>query len=268
MAAYFFAWLIPSGLDPANGGVKYFIFLTNWCYLAWCSYLIISAISATTTVIQVYCFQARSSGTARQSLLEKSIAKPYIDIDKPAGCCGRCNDKTTWYQKVQWVMFTLGVEAAITVSILYWGDTYNGWRITGVDANTHSVNGIIALIDIFFSGVPVCILHFIYPVLFCGTYVVFTGIYHAANGTNVQGDPYIYNVLDYGDSPGSATGWVLGITLVIIPVLHLIVFGLYSARFWITYYLWKRIEGEEPEDETRVTEEGKNEIEEVKESIP
>ena len=254
MAAYFSAWLIPSGLDPTNGGVKYFIFLTNWSYLAWCSYLIVSAMSATTKVIQVYCFQARSSETARQALLEKP--EQYIDIDKPAGCCGKCSDNTTWYQKVQWILFTLGVDAAIAAFILHWTVTYNGARITGVDANTHTVNCIVALIDIFFSGVPVRIFHFIYPVLFGGTYSVFTGIYHAANGTNAQGDPYIYNILDYDDSPGSATGWVLGVPLILAPVLHLLVFGLYSARFWITYYLWKRIEGEKPEDDMRVTEEG------------
>ena len=105
------------------------------------------------------------------------------------------------------------------------------------------------------------IFHFIYPVFCGGIYVTFTGVYYAANGTNVEGDPYIYNILDYGDSPGSATGWVLGAILVFVPVLHCVVFGLYSARFWITYYLWKRIE-EERQDDMRDTEEGKNDSEE------
>ena len=237
MAAYFFGWLIPSGLLEANGGAKYFIFLTNWSYLAWNVYLIVSAVSATVKVVLVYCYPSHAGHSATTtSLLE--APKPYVDIDVPAGCCGREGDAISWYHKIQWVLFYFGVHMAVVVSILYWALLYGGGPVDGVNANTHLVNCIIALVDVFFSGVPVRILHFIYPVLFGAVYAVFTGIYFAADGTNAMGDPYIYSVIDYESSPGSAAGWVLAVVLVIIPIIHLLLFGLYSLRFWLTHCLW------------------------------
>lgn len=240
MVAYFLGWLVPSGLLEANGGRKYFIFLTNWCYLLWNSYLIISALSVTLKVVLVYCCGYQSDSTNTQTLLNNP--KPYIDIDKPVGCCARGSDATSWYHKVQWVFFYLGAEMAVVVSILYWAVIYDGEAVDGVNANTHLVNGIIALIDIFFSGIPVRVFHFIYATAFAATYAVFTGIYHATSSTNVRGDPFIYPVIDYENKPGSATGWVLAVVLVFVPLVHLLLFGVYTARFWLTYCLWARKE--------------------------
>ena len=239
MAAYFFGWLVPSGLYDENGGVKFFIFLTNWCFLAWNTHLIFSAVSATITVCLVYCCPSYADGSTA-TLLENP--KPYIDIDVPTGCCGREGDATRWYHKIQWVLFNLGVNMAVVVSLLYWALLYNGGSVDGVNANTHLVNAIIALVDVIFSGVPVRVLHFIYPLLFSSAYVAFTGIYFAADGTNARGDPYIYSVIDYESSPGSAAGWVLGVCLFIVPIFHLLLFGLHSVRFWLTYCIWARRE--------------------------
>ena len=137
---------------------------------------------------------------------------------------------------------------ALIVSLLYWLVIYDGGAVDGVNANTHLINGIVALIDIVFSGVPVRVLHFIYPTLFGATYVVFTGIYHASDGTNVQGDPFIYSVINYEENPGSSTGVVLAVVLLFVPLVHLLVFGLYSARFWLTYCLWARRESSLPDE--------------------
>ena len=242
IAGYFSGWLVPSGLYPANGGVKFFIFLTNWSFLAFILHLIVSALSSTTKAISVYCCNKSDKDT--QTLLEKRSLLMYIDIDKPVGCCG-CqlqSDETTWYQKIHWVLFYVGIETALIVSILYFSLIYEGGEIDGVNANTHLINAIVALIDIFISGIPVRVLHFYTTLSFSATYIVFTGIYHAAGGTNVQDDSFIYSVIDYGNNPGSALGWALGVTFGIVPLCHLAVYGLYSIRFWLTYYLWKRLE--------------------------
>ena len=241
MAAYFFGWLVPSGLLETNGGVKYFIFLTNWCYLMWNAYLIVSAVSATVKVALVYLHPSHAGNTATSTSLLKSPI-PHIDIDVPVGCCGREGDASSWYQKIQWVLFSIGVNMAIAASILYWALLYTGGFVDPVDIHTHLVNAVIALIDVVFSGVPVRILHFVYPVLFAITYSVFSGIYFAAGGTNSGGRPYIYSSIDYGNRPGSAAGLVLAVVLVVIPVVNLLLFGLYSARFWLTHCLWARRE--------------------------
>ena len=243
MAGYFFGWLIPSGLHELNGGVKYFIFLTNWCYLGWCSYLIISAISATLKISLVY-FCKNQSLRDTSTLLDNP--HPYIDIDKPVGCCGQENDATSWYQKIQWLFFYLGAEMAVIVSILYWAIIYSSSDVLdGVNVNTHLVNGIIAFFDICVSGIPIRFLHIIYPVLFGVCYGVFSGIYFAAGGTNVDDDPFIYSVLDYENHPGTATVWVLITVLVFIPLLHLLMYGVYTVRFWLTYCLWAKRESAE-----------------------
>ena len=161
----------------------------------------------------------------------------YQVYDKPAGCCGVQKDGTVWYQKVQWLLFTIGTEAAIAVSILYWALLYRGGTIGHVNIATHTLNGIIALVDIGITGVPVRILHFVYPVIFCSSYSVFTGVYYGAGGTNVFNQTYIYPVLDYESSPGLASGVIVGVSLVFCPLIHLIVWGLYLAREGLLHLL-------------------------------
>lgn len=243
MAAYFLGWLIGSRFHHANGGPRFFIFLTNWSFLAWNAYLIISAISVSFKMSMIYCCKKAHN----EPLLH--TPKPYIDIDRPVGCCSRESDTTSWYHKVQWLFFYLGAESAVLVSILYWALLYSGGSVDGVNANTHLVNAIFALIDVFFSGIPVRILHFIYPSIIGSSYAVFSGIYFAAGGTNVQGDPFIYPVLDYEENPGSAIGWVLAVLLIFIPLINLLFYGLYTVKFWLTYYLWARVESKQTNEE-------------------
>lgn len=242
MVAYFFGWLIATGVSYTPfGGAKFFIFLTDWSFLAWNAYLIASAASTTVKIVCVHCCGGPlCNHTSRQTLLDKPV--PYIDIDKPVGCCGATSDETSWYQKIQWILFYLGVEMALLVAVLYWLLLYDGGNVDGINANTHLINAIIALVEIFISGVPVRVLHLYISISFAAIFLVFTGIYHAADGTNLQDDPFIYNVLDYGNSPGTASGWALGVTFAFVPLFHMIVFGLYSIRFWLTYHLWKKLE--------------------------
>ena len=131
---------------------------------------------------------------------------------------------------------------ALAVSGVYWVVLYRGEPVDGVNANVHLLNATIALIDVIFSGVPVRILHFIYPAMFAAAYAVFTGIYFAAGGTDPNGNPYIYPVIDYGNRPGLAVGLMLVLVFVVIPIINLVMFGLYSVRFWFTHCLWARRE--------------------------
>ena len=122
----------------------------------------------------------------------------------------------------------------------------------GINANTHLVNGIVAVVEVWISGVPVQLLHFIYPMIYAAVYSVFTGIYFAASG-NIIYD----NVLDYGEGLGLAVGVVVGVTLVFIPLMHLIFYFQYFVKFWILYYIFGRkqvniVELEESEQKNEV----------------
>lgn len=154
----------------------------------------------------------------------------YPVFDKPVGCCGIGENTTTWYQEVQWVLFTVGNEAALAATIFYWASVYTpGSRVTHIIIVTRGVNAAIAFLDIWITGVPVRLLHFVYTVIFGAIYIIFTGIYFAARKVNSKGEPFIYSVLDYGNHPGTAAAFAVVSVLIILPIIHLI--------FWIMYIL-------------------------------
>ena len=149
-----------------------------------------------------------------------------------------------WYQIIHWLLFTLGTDVTFGISVLYWALALQRWG--------HLVNGIVAVVEVWISGVPVQLLHFIYPMIYAAVYSVFTGIYFAASG-NVIYD----NVLDYGEGLGLAVGVVVGVTLVFIPLMHLIFYFQYFVKFWILYYIFGRkqvniVELEESEQKNEV----------------
>ena len=159
--------------------------------------------------------------------------------DKPIGCCGLLGDQTSWHQKVQWILYNISITIALAVTILFWALLYDSESSidygSAVNLMTHAVNGIMALTDLFVTGIPIRLLHILYPLAFAGAYSVFTGIYHGFNGTNTQDNPYIYSVIDYNDAPGTATGVILATALVFIPLLYLATYALYLVREGLIY---------------------------------
>ncbi len=199
--------------------------------LAWTGYLLVAALSVTVKFTQVHALGRGSSEHNPQN-------QEFFDASQ--GCCGYQSDGISWYQKIHWFLFTVGTDGAFAVTVLYWLLIYDGEHVSGVNINTHLTNGVLAVFDLWFSKTPVRLFHAIYFVAFCAAYVVFTGIYHAANGTNAEDDPYIYEVLDYEDSPGTAAAYALVVVLVFVPFVHVLFYLQYIARFWITYALFHR----------------------------
>ena len=76
----------------------------------------------------------------------------------------------------------------------------------------------------------------VYPVSFGASYIVFSGIYFAANGTNTNDNPYIYSCLDYGSSePATAVGIALATVFVVLLLTHLVCYALYLMREGVLY---------------------------------
>lgn len=226
LALFFLVTLVLSGLEY-QGGARYLILLTHWNLLALICHLLWSAIFVTVRYLQVYVICRSRFG------VHNKLAR-YRVHDKPVGCCGWQKDSTTWYQKVQWLLFTLGAEASLGGTILFWTIIYRGGVPSYISVVTHAINGITGFLDICLTGIPVRILHVVYPFIYCCAYSVFTGIYYAAGGTN-HGNSYIYTVLNYEDSPGIAAAYVVGVTLVFCPLFHLLVWGMYLAREGMLY---------------------------------
>lgn len=250
LVLYFYSWLVYSGI---NDGPRFFIYLTNWSYLAWCCYLLSSAISTSIGVIRTkWC--AHDDLTEREPLL--STTHPSSGAtDSEIQQTGGSNEnqhrhenhdrhrrtsgiivKVQWLcQMVHWVSFYLGVNMALFVTPLFWVVVYGISRdITNLTPgiyNFHGVNALFALIDIFVTGVPMKILHVVYPIIFGTCYAVFSVIYYHAHGTDGMGHRYVYSALNWCE-PLKALGFVL-LSVVVEVVLYTGIYGLYRIRLQI-----------------------------------
>lgn len=207
IAIYANSWLIASiVVDGVNGlfGVRWLIFVTHWAYTLLCVYFLWAA------VITLLCQQ---------------------DIDSDAN-----NEAPLpWYMRVQWFLFNTGITAALTITIGYWALIFDpddpDFVVDAISISVHAINTLMAVIEIFLSAIPVRILHMIYPMIFGVIYVIFSVIYWAAGGREPYNNGnFVYEVLDYGNEPGTAVGAALGMVLVVLPVMHTIVWALSKLR--------------------------------------
>ena len=147
-----------------------------------------------------------------------------------------------WYQKVQWLLATVGIEFAILASILYWPleDHEDEDELSVRSINIHCVNGITAIFDIIFSGTAIRLLHVVYSILIGTAYVVFTIVYHVVGGTDKDGNSHIYSILDYNKHPGRAIDAIIIVVFVVLPLLHLAIYIIYSVRHWLVNKLYRK----------------------------
>ena len=230
VALYFNGWLISSGIISD----KFFIYLTNWAFVLFNTHLLYAALSTTADYCKAYlCCRQHYN----ELVFERDADE--FEIIQPEGCFNREHNQLQWYHMIQWVLFTLSIQVAATVVILYWGLLYRGGFVDVYDAHYHLANGIIGLIDMWVSGLPIRFLHFYMPQLFAAAYISFTGIYYAAGGTGYNDTSYIYPPLNYEEHPGSAAALCLGV-FVCLPILHFFFFGQYVARYWLVYLIYGR----------------------------
>ena len=253
VAGFFAGWLIAAGLSYINDGdAKFFIFLTNWGFLSFNAHLIWSTVVSTVDFCREFicCRQSYIESDAGET---RSTAYEH-DLETPTGCCGRSYNKIKWYHMIQWALFVIGTEIAVAITIVYWPLIYNpNDSIDGIRFNTHGTQAIVAVIELLAAGVPIRFYHFYFSMIFGATFVVFSGIYYAAGGTNLAGDPFIYSVLDYGNSPGGAVGIIFGVVFLLLPIVHVLFYLAYVARYWVVYLIYsKRMSS--PPDHTRLDE--------------
>ena len=157
-------------------------------------------------------------------------------------CCACDTDETTLCDKLSWLLFIIGAEPAVLVTLLYWILLRGGDLSSGGNLNTHLINGIVAILDLWIIGIPIHIFHVFYTFLFASTYAAFTGVYFAANGTGLEpGENYIYPVLDYESNPGLAAGLILATAFVALPAIHGLFIVQYLLRNWVTARIHKKV---------------------------
>ena len=244
-AIYCFCWIIVSGVHPANGDEKWFIYLTNWLYLFLTLYFVCSAILTAfyyrgEWMVGEYDVQdhdvLRPKARSRTGELQETPQDEENFYVSPLDM--RNDEPVYWYHGALWVIYSIAAANAIAVTLLYWIYGYrkypDSYRPDGLDISTHLLNSVFILIDTSLSRIPVRIYHVIYPIILFVVYVMFGVVYWASDGTNVRGKMYIYSSMDFSNRPGVATAFIFGYTFIGLVTAQLGLFGLSKLRSWVS----------------------------------
>lgn len=180
---------------------KYLIYLTHWDLILGS----IQAILGATLVTKRWTLQKNPNFNPDQMYLTKL-------------------DKTFWFLNVA------VCSVAVTVTVIYWVALYNPNR-DFLDPNNifiHVCNTILILMDIAVSKVPFKLSNFWWSLTVVLAFLVFSGFYQLAGGTNYWQNPYIYNVLDWR-KPLRVFQTSLSVVILII-LTHSSVLGLLKLR--------------------------------------
>ena len=227
VALYFFAWFMVI-LNNANISLKakYLIYITNWAFIVWNTYLIFAAVSVT---INTIC----ENTSMRDSILRRKSCQNELTVAYTDEAEKR-QTQLTWYDKLQWLLFSIGTECAVAVTVLYWGlfyDPHSEHNLFSIDSlHMHLINGIVALIELWITAIPIRFYHALHLILFALCYILFTVFYYVASGTDPSGNKFIYPFLNYESNPGGALGLALGCVFIFTTLIHMVFFTLYLCR--------------------------------------
>ena len=240
------AWMIASGVDRSpRQGAKWLIFITNQSLLI----LIVGFIAITTLTI----------GYAVVYYVDKEKLQRFYPTPAPTREAFYSQDKIAWYMKLCWILYIIGVSTELTNVCGFWVVVYrpcdpdstglnstlnstNGTMDASCDTldvisiHVHLILGLLTILDIYMSRVPYQLLHIFYSISYMVFFVIFTGIYYGAGGTDHFGNPYIYSAFNYQDNPGTATLFCFVVLLVPIAC-YLILFFL----AWLRDIIYTRI---------------------------
>lgn len=250
LALYFLCWFLVIAVNAANGiKWRFLIYISNWAFLVWVSYLVISAASLSVNFSSQLLRCNQRTGRASMGIERKGHS---VDVCSCSKCQERRHHNLFWscgglLEKLQWITFTVGTEFAVAITILYWTLFYqphSKQNFFSLDSlHVHLINGVLAVVDLWVAGVAVRVYHAIYPVLFAASYVAFTGVYYAAGGRDPMGNSFIYPFLNYKSSPGSAAGLGIICALILTTAIHFVFFLQFSLRNWITCTIQRKCYG-------------------------
>ena len=120
---------------------------------------------------------------------------------------------------------------ALFITVLFWSllaPANLNASVQPISINSHLINLIIILVDLFVCDIPFRLLHFYHTSIGAVVYIVFSLILHGTGYTSA-----IYPVLDWANRTGLAIGLAFGTVFVAVPIAHSIGFGLYHLRWFI-----------------------------------
>lgn len=219
-------------------GFKWFIFLTNWSYTFLNIHFIIG------TFLPAYYHymynnkrkivscdananeQPKGDNVVEINLDNALSDKPELALRHPRMLIMAC--------KASWVVCNIASNIGSLVSLMYWSFVYvPGQFVDGSNINAHAINSVLIVTDVLLSNAPFRVFHLVYPMLYSLIYCLFTVVYWAAGGTNEQGQPYIYAIMNYGKNAGLAVLMAAVFVLLAVPLSQFLLYGLFRFRMWL-----------------------------------
>lgn len=134
------------------------------------------------------------------------------------------DDNTNCIEKMTWLLYTVSLTMTLMVTVGYYtaaGTNFDDFDVFAL--HIHGINLLIMCADFLLGQIPIHFLHFYFPTLFVAVYLIFTGIYYAAGGTDAQGRSYIYPPLDYQNELTKAI--LLAVVLIILTAIAHCIFS-------------------------------------------
>lgn len=142
-----------------------------------------------------------------------------------AGAVVQEGDPLPWFVRVTLVLADAVPCLALMTSMMFWAPSLAGMSDLTVDelaVKLHVLNLVLAMLDAIFSRLPRKYAHAWVPLVYAMFYIIFSYVYYLAGGTNLKGDHYIYNVLDWGGLGGSMPllAFYEALALIITPFVY------------------------------------------------
>ncbi|XP_059800004.1 protein rolling stone-like isoform X3 [Hypanus sabinus] len=239
MAVYSLAWCIRSGIQ--TNSFKWFIFLTHLTYTMLTAYFNLA-------LINLICCIAFGKRKETQNVKEASSAelslpnpKSAIEVEGGSSLCVKRKEFPSPPSllrhpiSIQWDLLNMMCVISLYVTIAFWSIDYVPGLVApdSININVHVVNSVLVLLELGMTAAPIHLAHFVYVLLYCLSYILFTIVYWALGGTNLKGKPYVYRILNYSKSLGAATGCIVGSLCVILQLLQFLVWNLHLLKHHI-----------------------------------
>ena len=224
------------------------VYLTNWTYSLLTLYLLVHLFATITYMCQRRGLICRKLTAENHRALFHEIDRSHQSLwhesyeDMPGNTDFRnqlsVGDEVhvrsggvPWYFKLVWVLMNMASAGAVMVTVVFFVFLWPQFDESGIDMmnlQLHGINSVIIIIEHLLTGLPVRLLHMIYPILYGLTYLIFSAIFYGAGNS----EPIYPKVLDWSHA-GQTMLMVLLVGFVFIPLLQIIFYIIYKIRMCI-----------------------------------
>lgn len=138
------------------------------------------------------------------------------------------NGGTAVCHQVYWLLYNISTNTSVLMAIGHWNNVFEDHSFYANVLTKEVVGMGLIVMETLICGIPVRVCHVVYPMLFTILYIIFTAIYYASGGTDIQGRSYVYRLLDY-ENINLWSGGILVLTVFVAQPLIQLAFYVVSV---------------------------------------